>query len=369
MVLVLLLPKGDAKHVDKEYNEMMAKLNNERSRILANGSGIYNVNVDIETNDAKILAATKCGEGAQQVSPIILSDQYCQKMCLTQNAFGLMVDDNETYIYNNVQLKEGAYCLLGTRPECNTETTIVLMTLNSVVCKLRYPNVIGGETGNKIIACNTQNLYSPNNILMDRLTGKAMNPYTVIISNGIDEKMEDGSYRFYCSFGKDIMGNQYVEHPIDRFKPFRNFCAKDIYSAHPDVKMIIHDNYDITCDCGDFQTTRVLNSIANDPYSTCWPKLGSEEKTDEDGRSFIRYTLRCLDVNDFLSANGQHPWCLPDTFTTGTSKFLSIDIYTQAADFSDYRSTHIRATHMSKHENLLTSYNSNNLFFYIGDFY
>lgn len=62
--------------------------------------------------------------------------------------------NNANNVYSeNKKLTNGIYCSLGPRPNSNPRTTTTMMTINSVVCRSKYPNLFGGTNVNHIAAC------------------------------------------------------------------------------------------------------------------------------------------------------------------------------------------------------------------------
>ncbi|CAI6372849.1 unnamed protein product [Macrosiphum euphorbiae] len=88
-----------------------------------------------------------------------------------------------------------------------------MMTVNSVICRAKFPKLFGGPTGNLVVACNDTRINNPLNVLWDYRYDKVVDPFTVTL-NDSDELLADGNFRFRCNFGgRDNMHNKYIEHP------------------------------------------------------------------------------------------------------------------------------------------------------------
>lgn len=254
-------------------NEKLAeKLRYGPLQSLLNGSGINNIpSLNIITTNAAVATANQCGRGPVNIG-LSGTDSDCVKVCANSSAKAVQVGPDEQYYYGSFALNEGANCIIGPRPECDTKTTIVLMTINSVVCRSKFPRIIGGTIGTNVVACNNRLIQSPNNVLWDYKYNEKFNPLTTTITDE-DEVLPDGTYRFRCKYrGTDSRGNTYQENPFDRFHPISNYCASLIFRAHPDVRTVFtQNNTDYYCDCGNFSDTRVKNIVEEDKRSQCSP--------------------------------------------------------------------------------------------------
>lgn len=315
--ILLLYYKIDDKTI-KEDDELADAYADSKMNALLNGSGINNIpNLNIVTTNSDIDVANKCASGPIKIQKDYISDVSCQKLCMSSNASSLVVNAGDHISYNNSELSAGVYCLLGDRPECNLQTTYAVMTLNSVVCYPKYPELFGGPTGDKVVACNDSNIYDAKNYLYDNLTQQRVySPAGLYLTSaGADELMPDGSYRFVCKFkGEDVRGNTYIQHPLDRFHPMKNECAKLIYRAHPDVVTKYGSDGSRICDCGNIQETRVANIDPNDPSSLCSSIQESVTPINKDlqilNKPYPCYTA----YSPFKDIGSMHP-CPPDQFT------------------------------------------------------
>lgn len=297
-------------------NEALAqKLQYGPLQSLLNGSGINNIpTLNIISTNIAINTANNCGKGPVLIgsSSSSLTDFECVKICANSGAKSLIVKSNESYFYESSALNEGSYCIIGHRPECNTHATIVLMTVNSVVCRSKYPRIVGGPLGTKVIACNNRAANDPQNILWDYKFNERFDPLQTTILDE-DETLPDGTFRFRCKFGgKDALGNFYQAHPFDRFHPISNYCAALLYRAHPDVKTVF-EGRKYTCDCGDRNETRVENLIPSDKTSQCSPYTLSKSYANNVNTLTIPYP--CFTLFSPITDVGRYFPCPADKFT------------------------------------------------------
>lgn len=296
---------------------------------LLNGNGINNIpNLNIITTSSAVEEANKCGNGPLKILKDSIDDYDCQKICATSNASALIVNEGDSFSFSNTGLDPGLYCMLGDRLDCEPQTTYPVMTLNSVTCYPKYPELFGGETGKKIVACNDSLIYDPKNYLYDRLNQKPVYNTNGILmtSEGADEKLSDGLYRFVCKFeGEDERGNLYMENPLSRYHPIKNMCASMIYRAHPNVKTIFNEDGSVTCDCGDYQETRVVNIDPNDKSSKCASERDSIEPVNKELYKMTK-TYPCFTLfSPFTDIGKMHP-CPPEQFTREGNMFSKLEM-------------------------------------------
>lgn len=108
---------------------------------LINGSGVNNIpSLNIISSNAAVNVAHKCSK-----KPLLYGingkDSDCQRMCANYTAYALKVGKTDDMIYDNNKLEPGAYCLIGKSPERDTRTTSVIMTINSVMCRSKFPEL------------------------------------------------------------------------------------------------------------------------------------------------------------------------------------------------------------------------------------
>lgn len=311
--------KFDAKIIKLKTEENGKNLYiNDFTLSLLNGSGINNIpNLNIITSNNQITEANNCNKNPLYIGNEGNEDD-CIRICLNDSAKPIYVNENEDYFFNNSQLKTGVYCFIGSRPECNMKTTTAIMTINSVICRSKFPKLAGGKTGSKIIACNNSQIYNPLNVLWDNAKNERVNLLTTIINDENELMPDKTTFRFECRFkGLDEMNNNYIQHPHDRFHPIRNYCANNVYGASLNVKTIFSENKkNFKCDCGDYKETRVRNIIPNNPSSQCSNKIFEIKNLIGEEKKQITIPYKCFTVNSPITDVGKLPPCPEKEFLT-----------------------------------------------------
>lgn len=320
-VLYLLLYYSFDKNLQERNEDLAQKLANDKIQSLMNGSGINNIpQLNIITANPNIAKANACQKGPLYIGTNG-TDQDCIRTCTNSSASVINVDEGETYIYESTILQSGAHCIIGPRPQCNMKTSYAMMTVNSVVCRSKFPDIVNGPVGNTIVACNNRQINDPQNYLWDYKYNKKFDPLTSDDILDSNELLSDGSYRFRCKFnGYDVRQNKYIEHPYNRFHPFRNYCASQIYAAHPDVKTVINtETGTFECDCGNFDETRVKHMDPNDKTSLC-SNVSKEIKTDVRNRQIMTVPYKCFTLFSPIEDVGKYLPCPDDQFTRDGSQ-------------------------------------------------
>lgn len=331
---MLMYVPFDTKQIAAKSAEMREKLNSGPLQSLLNGSGINNIpNLKILTTNTEIQTANKCSEKPLFVGKNTTKEE-CIRICANSSANVINVGENETYIYEQQTLSTGAYCTIGPRPECNTKTSIPMMTVNSITCRSKYPRFVGGSLGTTIVACNNSTINDPKNVLWDYKYQVPFDPLTTVFTRQ-NERMpgRKNRYRFRCKFnGVDERNNRYIPHPYNRLHPIRNYCASSIYRAHPDVRTIYdYKNSRFRCDCGDPEVTRVTN-LTEDPSSIC-SHLKYEIKDDVLNRKSMTVPFKCFTLYSTVDDVGKMLPCNNDQFTREGSQMSSATIqFTQTLD-------------------------------------
>ncbi|ACH96147.1 pif-2 [Oryctes rhinoceros nudivirus] len=323
--MYILLYYSFDKNIKTRNEELASKLADDKLQALLNGSGINNIpNLNIITTNASVSKANACGKGPVNIGNSGTT-QDCIRTCANSSASVINVADGETYIYESAILQPGANCILGPRPQCNMKTSYAMMTINSVICRSRFPDIVGGTLGTNVVACNNKHITDPQNYLWDYKYNKKFDPLTTDIINS-DEILPDGTYRFRCQFkGYDIRQNQYIQHPNDRFQPFRNYCASEIYAAHPNIKTVFNADGTYECDCGDFQETRTQNIIPGDKTSIC-SNVVQSETVDVNQRSILNVPYKCFTMFSSIEDVGKYLPCPNEQFTREGSQFGVVSV-------------------------------------------
>lgn len=70
--------------------------------------------------------------------------------------------------------------------------------------------------------------------------------------------------------GLDDRKNYFIENPLERFHPMKNYCTEYMFAAHENVKLVFSDDdSSFKCDCGDEKVTRAALMNPDDPTSRC----------------------------------------------------------------------------------------------------
>jgi len=319
----------DRNKIVKKIKSNIQHLSNSPINRLQDASGIYNIpKLKLSTNKNDLKLANKCNKPL----PIdddeeIINDHYCIQLCLNSNAKHLEIGETENVIYDSTLLKSGHhYCYIGQLPKCNLNTTIAIMTINSITCRTKYPNMFGGNYGNNIIACNNYEIYDPRNVLWDAKYNLPADPYTTIINNE-DELLSDGTYRFYCKFnGLDSKGNKYIKHPYKRFHPFKNYCSGLVTKAHNLVKLKVYNNQQLFhCDCGAATKSRLKNINPHDVSSQCSPmQMVIEDLVKSKKKLTIPY--KCFTLFSTIDEITKYPPCPSEQFLTDSVGIATVNI-------------------------------------------
>lgn len=325
-MVYLLLWYSFQANIKQSTEEWAKKLQNNKINALLNGSGINNIpNLNIISTNAQVTTANDCQNG-----PVYIGEQGtrddCIQTCVNSSANVLNVREGDTYAYDSHILQKGAYCIIGPRPQCNMRTTIALMTINSIICRSKFPNIIGGDLGTEIVACNNRIISDPQNILWDYGKNEKFSPYTTTITDA-DEKLPDGSYRFACKYnGTDSASNNYIPNPLDRFHPMINYCAGLVRAADSSVQTVFDMNdQTFHCDCGDFEQTRVQNIDPNNKASQCSNLIVEDRVVTKSKRELI-VPYKCFNLFSPLSDVGRYLPCPNDLFTRDGAQMATVTI-------------------------------------------
>lgn len=316
----------DYSKIKDIIRKISEKLQSSNLQSLLNGSGIHNIpKLNIITSNAAIKQISDCASGPVYIGPDGTKSD-CVKICANSNASLINIDKSDSYIFESKILHPGAHCILGPPPECHTNTTHVMLSVGQNTCKPRFPNMIGGQTGTSIVACNNSRIDDPSNVLWDNKYNQIVDPFSTYI-NDEDELMPDGSYRFTCKFnGIDMQQNKYIENPFNRWHPLENYCAHLMYAAHPSVKPIFNENKTaFRCDCGNFEETRVKNLNPDDETSPCAP-IQTYIEDDIKERKIAHFARKCFNVFSSINDVGSMFPCPQEQFLNKSARVAQINI-------------------------------------------
>nr|ANY57433.1 hypothetical protein PhopGVgp044 [Phthorimaea operculella granulovirus] len=197
----------------------------------------------------------------------------CTLICDNPSAVYFFVHEHDMYIVNGEKLPSGGYCTLNSVPRnCNSETSIILHSVNQWTCIAEDPRYFAGEANLLQIAGrqhSTQILSEDLDkiVLYDKLLNRVVNPSINTFRQSWDETMENGSRRFQvvCDQARDIHYNQLFTNPLNPIECLPNVCT-NVNFVHRDVKPVFERGI---CDCGSANITRVEHIDINDPSSKC----------------------------------------------------------------------------------------------------
>jgi hypothetical protein len=199
--------------------------------------------------------------------------QNCTEKCSSNYEYVFI----EGKVVINKKVLNGAYCLTKSIAKCNLNTSTAYIGNDGYKCISNHPELLGGESGNLIIGCE--------GILRDTLYGKeyvGSIPTNLKITS-LDEKLEDGSYRFTCG------GENYIEYPStlgSRFDVAKNYCN------YLDKSGGINREY-FACDCNKY-----VNDDTTNICSTC--KSGYASSVNIEGAKYgLTIGRDCVNPNEF----------------------------------------------------------------------
>lgn len=134
-----------------------------------------------------------CG-GALYLGP---NDIYteCADKCKSGDYEYIYIKPNQRVIINKKELS-GSYCIKKTFAKCNLNVSMAIVGDDSFKCVSQFPTILGGESGNLIVACDGKI-----DDLLLKTTYDTVVPTNLTLSD-FDEKLDDGRYRFKCHDSK-----------------------------------------------------------------------------------------------------------------------------------------------------------------------
>lgn len=115
----------------------------------------------------------------------------CSKVCDSNDYVYKFFSKTDDFIVGNKKLF-GGYCIKQAYAKCNLNTSHAIIGKGGLVCISKFPEMLGGESGNQILVCNGK--------VKDRLLDVEYTTYfpNNVFMTGIDEKLSDGTFRFEC---------------------------------------------------------------------------------------------------------------------------------------------------------------------------
>lgn len=328
---ILFYYKFNVNKIYESYIKSLNKFKNNKLKDLLNGSGINNIPLlNIFSNNKDVTTANNCGKGPVFIGTSEgLNNTDCIRFCINDKAKIFSVNKDDFTSFNETILGPGKYCTINERPQCNMKTSRAIMTINSVQCSPKFPKLFGGNLGTNIVACNNLELYDPKNILWDYKLNEPVNSWTTTVLDE-DEILENGDFRFRCKYdGLDSRNNKFIENPLNRFHPTKNYCANLLYGAHPNVKTIFYydqnQKLQYKCDCGDYNETRVKNIYPNDITSQC-SNISFETKQNYRKMKTATIPYKCFNIFSPAEDVAKYPPCPTEKFTINGSQVAPLTI-------------------------------------------
>lgn len=327
---VLFFFRYDLKKIKSDYYNLKSKLKNNKLTLLLNGSSINNIpKINLIQANSSIAITNNCQNGPLFIGSDDMNFTHldCVRTCMNDKAKLLKISKNEVITFNNVVLDVGNYCNVNEQPACNLKTSIALMTMDSIVCSPKYPELYGGDLGNTVVACNNLLINDSRNILWDFKYDRYADPWITELTHP-HEKLPNEQFRFRCKYlGKDNRQNFFIPHPFNRFHPIKNYCADLIYNA-PSTILTVFDADDPTsykCDCGNFSETRSKNIYPHDASSQCANK-SFEIKNIIKRKNKMILPYKCFNIHSPMQDITQFPPCPTEQFLQGNSQIASVEL-------------------------------------------
>ncbi len=273
LIAYFCILKVDTREYVKYVLNLKASVLNDSLLKLKNANTIANLpDIALSTNNNDINDLVNCKNKLTYLGPYTENEDALKSytgMCKTTCGGAgelLMLEHDDEYVFNNTFMGSGIYCTVEPAP-CNLNTGYVVGSVNSVVCKSKYPRLFGGPTASTIIACNDEKYPSTGSVLWDYANNEAVDPAKVLMTHE-NETLPDGSYRFRCKYNLTKNKNPFIPHPLDRFHPIEDKCNNSIVAASYSVHAVVNED-SWFCECGQFSETRVKHLDESDPKSVC----------------------------------------------------------------------------------------------------
>lgn len=215
---------------------------------------------------------SSCGEVIFMGFSNVYTD--CKSLGCDADVYEYKFIEKGQHIIVNGKRLQGAYCIPKGINKCNLNVSSAVIGPDGYQCVSRFPSILGGNTGNDIIACD--------GIIDDHLLGKQYVNYvpTNLQLTSFDDRLDDNSFRFTCG-GKNII-------PYPPTLGSRLEADKDLCSILDPVNGKFNDK-EFKCDC-----IRYLNDDKESICSGCVE--GYRADTNIHGTAFT-YTIGrdCVD--------------------------------------------------------------------------
>lgn len=164
----------------------------------------------------------------------------CFNVCGGNGSVRLITDDDQIFV-DGKQLRPGYWCFKQRLVDCNPKFGRLLASPNGVVCRPKFPNLVGGASANQVVACQHEG-YREAGYLIDKLDPDLKFNLRTVKFSSEDERMPDGSFRFECRYPNIVQ--RLIDHPFNRLTPLADPCVAQ-YSAEGDQ----FDPANDTCKC------------------------------------------------------------------------------------------------------------------------
>ncbi|AKN80720.1 per os infectivity factor 2 [Diatraea saccharalis granulovirus] len=242
----------------------------------------------------------------------------CVSVCNDERAVYFFVGPNDKFVVNGALLASGGYCTLNSVPKnCNTETSLILYSVNQWTCIAEDPRFFAGTSNLIQIAGRQHNNHTlaediEKNVLWDNMLNRVVNPNVNTFRNSWDDMMPDGRRRFEVRCGAlDTQHNEMFLNPFNPIECLPNVCTV-VNWAHRDVKPDFRRG---VCECGDINVTRVQHINQNDPTSQC---ASNVNRLNENERSYT-FRVECLSLDTPIELFSEDKFlCPPGIFNQNT---------------------------------------------------
>nr|UYX49673.1 PIF-2 [Darna trima granulovirus] len=242
----------------------------------------------------------------------------CTAVCNDPRAVYFYVSPHDIFIVNGSRLMSGGYCTMNSTPRnCNSETSLILYSVNQWTCIAEDPRFYAGE-GNLIQIAGRQHSdrILPEDInkivLWDNEFNRPVNPVVNTFRYSWDDLMIDGRRRFevHCN-ALDSNHNLMLNNPFNTIECLPNVCTS-VQWVHTDVKPKFEKGI---CDCGDPNITRVEHIDLNDQSSKC---ASITNRLIENQRQYT-FRIECLSLDTPINQYSPNKlMCPPDIFNQNT---------------------------------------------------
>lgn len=247
----------------------------------------------------------------------------CTAVCNDERAVYFFVRPTDVFIINGSRLMSGGYCTMNSVPRnCNTETSLIVHSVNQWTCIAEDPRYFAGESNmiqmagrqhsDQILPEELDKIVLYDNLLqrpVDITRNTFRTSWQDIVVSDVDGS-EKPRFEVRCD-ALDIRHNRMFNNPLNTIECLPNVCTS-VQWVHRDVKPIFETG---ECDCGDVNTTRVEHIDQHDSSSRC---AGVTNRLNTTENSY-QFRVNCLSLDTLVSEYTPHKHlCPPDLFNQNT---------------------------------------------------